>query len=388
MESELLDNVASDLEAATASGRERTEDVMRKHISRRRFVVGAGALSILGASGIHGVAARQDLATPAVDFSGGEVNLYSSRHYDTDQALYDGFTELTGARVNLIEAEADELIERIKAEGANSPADVLLTVDAGRLWRAQQEGLLQPVTSDILAERVPENLRDPDGHWFGFSQRARVLVYARDRVDPAQLSTYEALSDPAWDDAVLVRSSSNVYNQSLVGALIAEHGEAAIEEWARGIVANMARPPEGGDTDQIKAVAAGEGDVAIANHYYYMRLLNSDDAADQEVAEATAVFFPNQGPDERGVHVNISGGGVVATAPHPEAALAFLEYLTSPLAQEEFALGNYEYPAVAGVPLDPALETLGPFTADPLNAAVYGENNERALLLMIRAGWE
>lgn len=363
---------------------------MTAQYDRRRLLVGAGALGAVGALGVRAADARQ--GTPesgsTSDLTGQELNLYSSRHYDTDQALYDGFTELTGVKVNLIEAEADELIERIKAEGRNSPADVLLTVDAGRLWRAQQEGLLAPVTSDVLTEMTPESLRDPDGHWFGFSQRVRVLAYAVDRVEPEQLSTYEALADPTWDDKFLVRSSSNVYNQSLVGALLEALGEEATAEWARGVVANMARPPEGGDTDQIKAVAAGEGDVAITNHYYWMRLLHSQDEAERTVAEQTALFFPNQGPGERGVHANISGGGVVATAPHPEAALAFLEYLVTPEAQELFAMGNYEFPVVEGIPIDPALEALGPFTIDPLNAAVYGANNEAALLLMIEAGWE
>jgi len=361
------------------------------NLDRRRFVAGvgaAGALGLFGGGGARRAAAQASPAAGTPVAGGGELNLYSSRHYDTDQELYDGFTAATGTRVNLIEADADQLIERIKAEGRNSPADVLLTVDAGRLWRAQQDGLLQPVSSPVLAERVPENLRDPDGHWFGFSRRARVLAYARDRVEPAELSTYEALADPAWRSRVLVRSSSNVYNQSLVGALIEANGAEATEEWAQGLVANFARPPEGGDTDQIKAAAAGEGDVAITNHYYYLRLLNSEDPAEREVAEQTALFFPNQGPGERGVHVNVSGGGVVATAPHPEAALAFLEYLTSAQAQESFARGNFEYPVVDGVPLDPSLEALGTFTADPLNAAVYGANNEEALLLMLAAGWQ
>jgi iron(III) transport system substrate-binding protein len=362
---------------------------MTTTLDRRRVIAGLGAVGALGVLGNGRVAAQATPgASPVADLTGQEVNLYSSRHYDTDQALYDGFTGATGGKVNLIEAEADELIERIKAEGRNSPADVLLTVDAGRLWRAQQDGLLQPVTSAVLDERVPANLRDPEGFWYGFSQRVRVLVYAPDRVDPATLSTYEALADPAWEGRILVRSSSNVYNQSLVGALLEENGREAVEAWARGLVANFARSPEGGDTDQIKAVAAGEGDVAISNHYYYLRLLNSDDPAEREVAAQTAIFFPNQGEGERGAHANISGGGVVATAPHPEAALAFLEYLSSTPAQESFARGNYEYPVVAGVPLDPSLAALGEFTADPLNASVYGANNGDALLLMIEAGWE
>lgn len=315
------------------------------------------------------------------------VNLYSARHYDTDDAMYDEFTTRTGIRVNLVEGDADQLIERIRAEGRNSPADVLLTVDAGRLWRAQDAGLFQKVTSSVLEARVPARYRDPDGYWFGFSIRARVLAYARDRVRPGDLTTYEALADPRWRGRVLVRSSSHVYNQSLVGALIAAHGEAATEQWARGLVANFARPPQGGDTDQLKALAAGVGDVAIVNHYYYARLLNSSRPDEREIAHKVALFYPNQGPGQRGTHVNISGAGVIATAPHRDAAVAFLEYLASDQAQRLFARGAFEYPAVAGVPRDPTLLGLRAFTADTLNARVYGANTARALQLMLRAGW-
>lgn len=315
------------------------------------------------------------------------VNLYSARHYDTDDALYDEFTAGTGIRVNLIEGDADQLIERIRAEGRNSPADVLITVDAGRIWRAQEAGLFQKVASPVLAARVPASYRDPEGHWFGFSMRARVIAYARDRVKPGELSTYEALADPRWRRRVLVRSSSHVYNQSLVGALIAAHGEAATEQWARGVVANFARPPQGGDTDQLKALAAGLGDVAIVNHYYYARLLNSTRADERDVAQRVGLFYPNQGRGERGVHVNISGGGVIATAPNREAAVTFLEYLASDNAQRLFARGAFEYPVVPGVPRDPTLLGLRAFKADTLSPRVYGANNARALQLMLRAGW-
>lgn len=315
------------------------------------------------------------------------LNVYNARHYDTDQALFDGFTAQTGIQVNRIDGDADQLIERIKAEGANSPADVLITVDAGRLWRAQQAGLFQPVQSAILNERIPANLRDPEGHWYGFSMRARVIAYSRERVDPAELSTYEDLADPKWRGRLLVRSSSNVYNQSLAGALIEAHGLDWTEQWAAGIAANLARPPQGGDIDQLKAIAAGEGDVAISNHYYYLRLLNSPNPADREVAEKVGIFFPNQGPGERGTHVNISGAGVVATAPNRDAAIAFLEYLTSEAAQANFAEGNFEWPVVEDAPLHPSLAALGTFQIDQLNARVYGANNQLALLIMNRAGW-
>lgn len=374
----------------------------RRRLLRASALAGSGAFS-LGALG-SGVARatteveggdeeQADGVEPVVrdpnaDLSGQELNLYSSRHYDADQQIFDAFTAATGVKINVIEAEADQLIERIKAEGDNSPADVLITVDAGRLWRAKDEGLLRPFESDVLESAVPESLRDPEEHWFGFSRRVRVLAYAKDRVDPATLSTYEALADEAWRDKIVVRSSSNVYNQSLVGALIEANGLDATQEWAEGLVANFARSPEGGDIDQIAAVAAGEADVAIVNHYYWVRLLTSADAAEVDIANKTALFFPNQGEGQRGAHVNISGGGIVKTSPNPQAAAAFLEFMVSPEAQSLFALGNYELPVVAGGEVDAAVTALGEFTADPMSAAVFGANNQLALLLMLRAGWQ
>jgi iron(III) transport system substrate-binding protein len=315
-----------------------------------------------------------------------EVNLYSSRHYDTDVALYESFTEETGIEVNLIEGSEDELIERIKAEGRNSPADVLITVDAGRLWRADQAGVLQPVSSAVLEERIPANLRHPEGKWFGLSKRLRGIVYAKDRVDPSEITAYEDLADPAWEGRVCIRSSTNVYNQSLVGSMIETLGVDETEAWAKGLVANMARPPQGGDTDQIKAVAAGECDVAVVNHYYLARLIKSDSEEDRAVAEQVGIVFPNQ--DGRGTHANISGAGVVATAPNQENAVKFLEYLTTPEAQGYFAQGNSEFPVVAEVKADPVLEAWGEIKTDAVNAAKYGEHNPEAVMLMDRAGWK
>lgn len=315
------------------------------------------------------------------------INLYSARHYDSDRAIYEGFTNKTGIRVNLVEAEADKLIERMKSEGANSPADVLLTVDAGRLWRAQQENLLQPIQSATLSAAIPASLREPDGHWFGFTRRARVIVYNKDRVKPSELTSYEDLADPKWKGRILVRSSSHVYNQSLTGALLAKHGQAKTENWAQGLVANFARSPEGNDTAQIKAVAAGQGDLTIVNSYYVVRLAKSDKPEDKEIAAKVGVFFPNQ--NEQGTHVNISGGGVVRTAPNREAAVQFLEYLASPEAQAIFAASNNEYPAVKGAKVDNVLLSYGgTFKEDSLNAAVFGKNNADALKLMDRAGWK
>ena len=326
------------------------------------------------------------LALAASGADAQEVNLYSSRHYDTDVALYDTFTEQTGIVVNLIEGDADQLLERIKAEGRNSPADVLITVDAGRLWRADQAGILQPVSSPVLEQAIPAELRHPEGKWFGFSERVRGIVYAKDRVDPSEVTSYEDLADPKWQGRVCIRSSTNVYNQSLVASMIEADGIEATEAWAKGLVDNLARPPQGGDTDQIEAIAAGECDVAVVNHYYFVRLLESEAAEERAIGDKVGILFPNQ--DGRGAHANISGAGVVATAPNKDNAVKFLEYLTTPQAQAYFAQGNYEFPVVEGVKLDPVLEQWGAIKTDAINAAKLGENNPDAVKLMDRAGWK
>lgn len=344
----------------------------------RRVFIGTGA-----AVAAVGLGRSPGWTQPA----GQVLNLYSARHYDSDEALYNSFTDKTGIQVRLVEAEADQLIERIKSEGANSPADVLITVDAGRLWRAEQQGLFAPANSELLNRAIPANLRHPDGLWFGFSKRARVIMYHKDRVNPNQLSTYEALTEPQWRGKILTRSSTNVYSQSWTGSMLAVHGAADTETWAKGLVANFARPPEGGDTVQIQTVAAGLGDLAISNTYYLARLLKSEKPEERAVAEQIGVFFPNQ-RDGRGTHVNISGGGVVKTAPNKAAAVKFLEHLASLEAQEIFALSNNEYPVVQGAKVDPVVASFGSFKEDPLNAAVFGRNNAEALQIMDRAGWK
>ena len=314
------------------------------------------------------------------------VNLYSSRHYQTDEALYSNFTRKTGIRINRIEAPEDPLIERLRNEGASSPADVLVTVDAGRLWRAEQAGLFQPVQSAVLESRIPANLRHPEGLWFGFSTRARVIVTNKDAVKPGEIRSYADLANPKWKGKLCMRSSSNVYNLSLGAALIAHQGESKTEEWARGLVANFARPPRGGDTDQIRAVAAGECAVTLANTYYYARLAKSSKPDEREAAAKTAVVWPDQ--DGRGTHVNISGAGVVKHAPHRAEAIAFLEYLASDEAQRYFADGNNEFPAVASVKVDnPALAALGTFTPDQLNVSALGVHQPQAQKVYDRAGW-
>ncbi|MEO0756708.1 MAG: Fe(3+) ABC transporter substrate-binding protein [Cyanobacteria bacterium J06648_16] len=316
----------------------------------------------------------------------GEVNIYSARHYDVDDELFDRFTEQTGIEVNVVEGKSDELIERITTEGENSPADVFITVDAGRLWRAEEAGIFQPVSSAVLDAAVPENLRHPDGLWYGLTKRARVIVYSQAAVDPAELSTYEALAEPDWAGRVCVRSSGNIYNQSLLGSMIETEGLDATETWAKGLVNNFARQPDGGDVAQIEAVASGQCDVAIVNHYYWARMAKSEEASDQDVISKTAVFFPNQ--DGRGTHVNISGVGVIAGAENEENAIAFLEFLVSPDAQTVFAQSNNEYPVVEGIDIDPVVAELGEFKVDEVNVSAYGRNNPDVVKLVDRVGWE
>ncbi|MDJ0572764.1 MAG: Fe(3+) ABC transporter substrate-binding protein [Pleurocapsa sp. MO_192.B19] len=349
--------------------------------SRRFFISISTAALIVACNQTQGNQTQSEQNTDTAATNGGDVNIYSSRHYNTDEQLYDGFTEQTGIEVNLIEGKDDELIERIKSEGINSPADILITVDAGRLWRAAQAGIFTPVESEILEEKIPENLQDPDNLWFGFSKRARVIIYNKDQVDPSQLSTYEDLTDPKWKGKFIVRSSSNIYNQSLVAGMIEEKGEEATSEWIKGLVANFARSPQGNDTSQIEDVAAGVADLTLANTYYLARYEDNP-----EVFEKVGIFYPNQ--DGRGTHVNISGAGLLKNAPNKENAIAFLEYLASPEAQKFFALGNNEYPVVEGTPVNPVVEGFGEFKDDTTNVSSYGKNNAAAVKIMDLSGWK
>lgn len=326
-------------------------------------------------------------ALPAAQAQEKVLNLYSSRHYQTDEALYANFTKATGIAVKRIEASEDALIERIRSEGARSPADVLVTVDAGRLWRAEQLGLFQPVKSAVLDARIPASLREPSGLWFGFSTRARLVAYNKAKVKAGEIARYEDLADPKWKGRVCMRSSTNMYNLSLMGSLVEHLGEAKAEEWARAVKANFARDPKGGDTDQLKAVAAGECDVTVSNQYYYARMARSQKAEDRAVVDKLGVVMPNQA--NRGTHVNISGAGVMKNAPNREAAVKFLEYLASDEAQRYFAEGNNEWPAVASLKTkNPALAALGAFKQDALNVAALGRNQPAAQKIYDRVGWK
>ena len=328
------------------------------------------------------------LASPAlVAAQERALNLYSSRHYDTDRALYEGFTAESGIRIRLIEGDADQLIARIQSEGANSPADVLLTVDAAKLARAVEAGILAETRSETLQARIPAHLRAADGQWYGLSSRARVIMYDKQKGAPAGVARYEDLALPVYRGQILIRAAAHPYNTSLMASLLLANGAEAAEAWARGVVANMARPPQGGDTPQFQAVAAGVGRMAIANTYYLARFGASANAQEKALYDRIGVIFPNQGAGDRGTHVNVSGAGVVRSSANQASALRFIEYLSSQRAQELFANGNFEYPVVAGVAPHPALTALGSFRADQLNGQRYGALAPEALRIMQRAGW-
>jgi iron(III) transport system substrate-binding protein len=315
------------------------------------------------------------------------LNLYSARHYQTDEALYSNFTKATGIKINRIEAGDEALLERLTNEGANSPADVVLLVDAARLAKAQQAGLFQPVQSAELNAKIPAHLRAPDGSWYAFSTRARLIVYNKQAVKAEDVDTYEELADPKNKGKVCTRSGAHPYQLSLAASLIEHLGEAKAEEWAKGVVANMARAPRGGDTDQIMAVASGECGVALSNSYYVARLMRSAKPEDKEAIAKVGVVWPNQA--NRGTHINISGGALAKSAKNRDNAVKFLEYLASDEAQGYLANGNNEWPVVKTAAIkNPALEKLGTFKADTLPVSALLKNAAAAQKMMDRAGYK
>ncbi|MEO0943616.1 MAG: extracellular solute-binding protein [Pseudomonadota bacterium] len=333
---------------------------------------------------ILALAATAVLATDVL--AEGELNLYSSRHYDTDERLYSEFTDATGITINRIEGNADELIARMEAEGANSPVDVFLTVDTVRLTRAKELGLLQSVESPVLEAAIPAYLQDDDNQWFAFSQRARILFYDKTDVTNPPM-TYQDLASPEYAGKVCIRSSSNVYTQNITAALVAHLGEDAIGDWATAVVGNFARDPQGGDTDQLRGIASGECDIAMSNTYYYARALRKGDSTmTAEDLENIGWVFPNQ--NDIGAHMNISGGGVAANAPNKENAMKFLEYLASEQAQDYFSAGNDEYPAVPGVGLAASVASLGIFRPDVIDLSDIADNIGAAQSILNEAGWQ
>ncbi len=315
-----------------------------------------------------------------------EVNVYSSRHYDSDDALYEAFTKDTGITVNRIEGDADELIARLEAEGDNSPADVFITVDAGRMARAEEAGILQAYKGDLIDNAVPAHLRHPDDLWFGVSQRARIIFYDKERVqNPPR--TYEELADPKFKGQICIRSSSNVYNQSLLASIIEADGADAAKTWAQGVVDNLARAPQGGDTDQLRGIVSGECDIAVANHYYFLRGYDSDVEGLSASIDSIGWVWPNQ--SGRGAHLNLTAAAMAKSAPHPEEAQALLEFLTSDYAQQHFANQNNEYPAVPGVGLDADTARLGFFVPDTTTpTAAFSANAKQAQEIFNAVNWQ
>ncbi len=326
------------------------------------------------------------LGAPGLSVAAGEVNIYSARIEALIKPLLDRFSEETGIQVNLVAGRADELLRRLQSEGRNSPADILLTTDAGRLHRAKVAGVIQPFSSELLEQQVPAQYRDPDKHWYGLSVRVRPIMYVKGRVNPADLSTYEDLADPRWRQQICIRSSNNIYNQSMVAAMIATQGEEATEAWARGLMRNLARPPRGGDRDQIRAAAAGQCSLAIANTYYLAGMLLSNDPAEREAAERIGVFWPNQ--EDRGAHVNVSGVALTQSARNKDNAIRLIEFLVSDEAQQWYAEVNGEYPVREDIAIGAILEGWGSFRADELDMGVLGELNPQALRLMDRVRWQ
>lgn len=314
-----------------------------------------------------------------------EIKVYSGRHYRSDEDLFRKFTEKTGIKVNLIKADSDQLINRLALEGENSPADLFITADAGRIGQAVEQGLLQPVKTKFIEQNVPKNLRDPDDYWVGLTKRARVIVYHLDRVDPAELTTFEDLILPKWKGKVLVRSSQSHYNQTLMASMVAAGGYEQTLEWAKGLVNNMAQPPKGNDRDQVKAVAAGVGDLAIVNTYYMGLLLRSANEEERQVAGQMGIFFPNQ--DDRGAHINVSAIGLTASSKNKENAILLMEFLLEKESQEMLAGENFEYPVNPDAKWPDLLVEWGEFKEDTVNLTSLGNYLPEAMKIFNEAGW-
>jgi len=352
------------------------------------LLAACGGKTSNGAIGASG-SPNEDSGSQAPDSGQNEeqvVNVYTARHYEADDQVFKMFTEATGIKVNVLKGEAEELIERLKREGESTQADLFITVDGGVLAKAKESGVLQPVTSSVIEQNVPAAYRDKQNYWIGMSTRARVIVYAKDRVNPAQLSTYEDLADPKWKGKVLARSSSSLYNQSLLASFIALNGEAAAEQWAKGVVANFARNPQGNDRDQAKAIVAGIGDVAIMNTYYIGLLAASKNPEEVKVAEQVGVFFPNQ--QTNGTHINISGIGLTKHSKHKNNAIKLIEYVTGKEAQQYLTANNYEFPVNAEAELPELLKSWGPFKAQQLDFDLLNKHNGKAIEIFNKSGWK
>ena len=317
-----------------------------------------------------------------------EVNLYSQRHYSVDELQYKNFTEKTGIKVNVVKANADELIERLKNEGENSPADLFVTVDAGKLYNARESGVLQKIPSEAINKNIREDILDADSYWAPITYRSRIIVYSNDRVSESELSTYEDLANSKWKNRILVRSSSNAYNQALMSSLVANLGSETTEKWSSAVVSNFARDPKGSDRDQVKAIAAGQGDLAIVNSYYIGLLLASEKEEEINAGNSVSVFFPNQGEGDRGSHINISALGLTKNSPNRKNAIKLIEYLTSQEAQGVYVNNSYEYPANSLVEPSDIVKSWGNFKIDKLNLNALGEFRPEALKIFDKTGWK
>ena len=317
-----------------------------------------------------------------------EINLYSQRHYKVDEQQYEAFEKETGIKVNVVKANADELIERLKNEGDNSPADLFITVDAGKLQKAKDLDLLQKISSPIINQNVDIDLKDVNGYWIPITYRARIIVYSKDRVDVGELSTYANLTDKKWKNKVLVRSSSNAYNQALLSSIVANRGEEAATNWASELVKNFARDPKGNDRDQVKAITAGQGDLAIVNSYYIGLLLSSENDEEIKAGNSVGVFFPNQGEEESGSHINVSGIGLAKNAPNKENAIKLMEFLTSESAQKTYTNTSYEYPANPNVEPNEIIKKWGSFKKDILDLNQLGVFRNKAIEIFDKSGWK
>lgn len=317
-----------------------------------------------------------------------EINIYSQRHYTVDEIQYKNFEQLTGIKVNVVKANADELIERLKNEKENSPADLFITVDVGKLYRARELDLLQKLTSPIISKNVSDEFIDPAGYWTPITYRARIVVYSNERVNESDLSTYEDLSNPKWKGRLLVRSSSNAYNQALMSSIVANLGQEKAEAWSSGLVSNFARDPKGSDRDQVKAIAAGQGDIAIVNSYYIGLLLSSEKEEELKAGNSVSVFFPNQGEGERGSHINVSAIGLTKNSPNRENAIKLIEYLTSEEAQKVYINNSYEYPVNPKVEPDDIVKNWGKFRPDNLDLNLLGKFREDAIFVFDKTGWK
>jgi iron(III) transport system substrate-binding protein len=314
--------------------------------------------------------------------------MYSQRHYDVDQVQYDNFEKKTGIKVNVIKANADELIQRMKNEGENSPADLFITVDVGKLWQASDMNLLQKYNDESLTDGITESLTDPNGFWVPVTYRSRILVYSNERVQENDLSTYEDLANEKWKGKLLVRSSSNSYNQALLSSLVANLGEEATLNWTEAVVSNFARDPKGNDRDQVKAIAAGQGDIAIVNSYYIGLLLSSENEEEVNAGKSISVFFPNQGDGQRGSHVNVSGVALAKNAPNKSNAIKLIEYLTSDEAQEIYVNNTYEYSVKPNIEPNDIVKEWGTFKKDPLDLNMLGSKRNDAIRIFDAGGWK